>query len=100
MFFAKYNINNVTTAELYSNWEQFSRDTFNPYTRVYTLIEFVIHGKDYQSRKTSLHDLAVEWSNADTEGICLSDLCDIQNWFYLKGKRYGLLEEFRENAIC
>ena len=99
MFFAKFAINGKTTAELYSNWDKFHRDTFAPDTEIITLIDFVIHGKDYQTRKESLRTLAIEWSNADTEGIYTSDLCDISNWFYLKGKRYGLLEEFNENCI-
>lgn len=100
MFFAKFIINGQTTAELYDSWDKFNRDTFNPLTEVVALIEFKIHGKDYQTRKESLRTLAIDWSNADTEGIYLSDLADIENWFELKSKRYGLLEEFRENAIC
>lgn len=100
MFFAKFSINGHETAQIYDSWTQFNKDTFSPDTEIKTLIEFVIHGKDYQTRKTNLHDLAVEWSNCDSEGIDMWDSCDIANWFFLKGKRYGLLEEFHENAIC
>ena len=100
MFFAKFTINGQTTAELYDSWDKFHADTFNPATEVITLIEIKIHGKDYQTRKESLRTLAIDWSHADIEGIYMSDLADISNWFFLKGKRFGLLDEFIENAIC
>lgn len=100
MFFAKFTVNGQTTAELYDSWDKFIRDTFNPTTEVITLIEFKIHGKNYQTRQESLRTLAINWSNSDIEGISYGEIADIENWFRLKGKRFGLLEEFRENAIC
>ena len=100
MLFAKFISNHRETAQVYYSYEEYQRDTFDPNTELITFIVFVIHGKDYKTRKESLRTLAVEWSNADIEGIFASDLIDIQDWFEKNGKRYGLLEEFRENAIC
>lgn len=100
MLFAKFNINGQETAQLYDNWEQYHADTFNPDTRFITLIEFVSHGKDYQSRKESVRTLAIEWSNSDIEGIDYYDLQSVGLWFEKMGKRYGLMEEFEENGIC
>ena len=36
----------------------------------------------------------------DCDGLYMSDMAQIYGWFEKMGKRYGLLKEFRENAIC
>ena len=100
MFFARYINNEKETAELYYDWDKFHSDTFSPYTQFVSLIDFTIHGRDYQSRKESLRDIAVEWSHNNGIDLYASELFEIEDWFYKNGKRYGLLEEFRENAIC
>ena len=99
MFFAKYEIDGKESTGLYWDYCAFHKDTFSPTYKQITFIIFEVYGKNYQSRKASLHDLAVGWSNADTAGISYSELAEVENWFYKHGKRYGLLEEFRENAI-
>ena len=99
MFYAKFIINGHEHAELYFNYDKYFSFTFSPDTRVVELIEFITHGKSYQDRKASLHDIAVQWSNADSSGLYLDELCDIDDWFFRMGKRYGLREEFKENLI-
>lgn len=57
----------------------------------------------YAEQKAALHDLAVEYSNSfgadHVEGMSYCELAEIQNYFETYGRRYGLLTEFRENAI-
>ena len=100
MFFAKYEIDGEENTGLYFDYSIYYRDTFSPCYKMVTFIRFVIHGKNYQSRKESLRDLAINWSNSDISGISYGELATIQDWLCKNGKRYGLLEEFRENAIC
>ena len=65
-------------------------------------IPMVVSGKTYQERKNDLHEKAVEWSNNQGEYAAWSygELGEIQDFFEKNGRRYGLLTEFRENAIC
>ena len=100
MFFAKYSINGQEQTGLYYDWEQFHKDTFSPDTEIITLIEFKVHGKDYQSRKAFVENTAIEWSNADVEGISYSELQCIGLWFEKMGLRFGLIKDFEENGLC
>ena len=67
---------------------------------------FLVHEErsrknDYQTTKQILKDFAIEWSlffNEYTSSY--SDLIFYQTFFTTYGKRYGLLKEFKENAIC
>lgn len=65
-------------------------------------IPMTISGKTYQDRKEDLRNKAIEWSN--TLGYypawSYGELADIQGYFENGGKKYGLLAEFHENAIC
>lgn len=100
MFFAKYRINNREECGLYYDYEQFHRDTFSPDYEPITFIVFSVHGKDYQSRKESVRSVAIDWSNADVEGISYSELQCVGLWFEKQGLRYGLIREFSENGLC
>jgi hypothetical protein len=53
----------------------------------------------YQKRKAEVRDEAVEYSYSDEE-LSYGELADKQDYFRRLGKRYGLLREFKENAIC
>lgn len=99
MFYAKFNANGKDHAELYHSWDKYYTDSHDPNARFYELIDFTVRGSDYQSRKNCLYNIAVEWSNADTAGLYLDELCEIDDWFFRMGKRYGLRAEFKENAI-
>jgi len=100
MIFSKHRIDGEEFTGIYFDYESFYRDTFSPTYESITFFYFKIHGKDYQSRKESLRTLAIDWSHADIEGISYSEIALIGDWFYKNGKRYGLLTEFIENAIC
>ena len=64
-------------------------------------IPLTVSGKTYAERKADLQDKAIEWSNNNGLGGDWSygELATIQEFFETNGKRYGLLKEFRENAI-
>ena len=83
-------------AALYDSTEQFILDTFSPDTSV----PYIFVGKTYAERKASLCEIAQEFQYADEGGLSWGEYADIVEWFSKNGKRYGLIEEFRENCIC
>ena len=63
------------------------------------VIPLVISGRTYSERKASLESLAIRISNSEVVDFYYSEEADIFDFFYTNGKRYGLLTDFRENAI-
>lgn len=65
-----------------------------------------VSGKTYSQRQGDLHETAVEWSYMHNEiygyegDLSMGELLTIQDFFEKNGKRYGLLKEFRNEAIC
>lgn len=55
---------------------------------------------DYLQRKEKARQIAIEWQleNADYQYSC-EGYSILAEYFYKLGRRYGLLREFRENAI-
>ena len=86
--------------------EKFFRNNLPKGSEIIVCLPLVVKGKTYAEKKANLHDLAVEWSYSECEvfgndgHLSMGELIDVQNFFETNGKRYGLLEEFRENAIC
>lgn len=56
--------------------------------------------RTYQERKERAREIAIDWQDK-TAGKCLymSELAEAGEYFYKLGRRFGLLREFRENAI-
>ena len=55
---------------------------------------------NYQKRKETARQKAIDWQSAASEqNLSYGELAEIGNFFYKLGKRFGLLREFRENAI-
>lgn len=65
-------------------------------------IPLIVSGKSYQERKADLKEKAIEWSNSVGQYPKWSygELAIIEGFFETNGRRYGLLKEFQENAIC
>lgn len=65
-------------------------------------IPLTVSGRTYQERKNDLRNKAIEYQNSccDFCGFSYGELADIQAFFENNGRKYGLLNEFRENAIC
>lgn len=110
MFIGKYELDGKNYFNLYfedtfhigdDGWKIWHEDTFSPNTKNIELLEFKIKGKTYQERKENLVELAKDWQfNFSSLSWSYGELAEICDFFYRNGKRYGLLREFRENAIC
>lgn len=101
MFYAKYrDINGEEVAKLYDRGEDYARDMFSPLVEPLAVIDFSVKGKNYHERQSSVQTIAMDFQTADIGGLFMGDYARIGEWFTVQGKRYGLLKEFRENAIC
>ena len=55
----------------------------------------------YQQMKEKVRNEAIEWQmDFENHNYSYGELSVFQNYFETMGKRYGLLREFKENAIC
>ena len=55
---------------------------------------------NYQKRKEAARQEAIDWQLEESQyPYSYGGLLIIQDYFYKLGKRFGLLREFRENAI-
>lgn len=82
-------------------FEEWEKVTFSPYATDIEMLDFIIKGKTYQEKKESARQLAIDWQ-LKFAGLSWSygELYEIESYFLEIGKKYGLLKEFHENAIC
>lgn len=89
----------------FDTWEAYHRATFSP--DIYPM--FVcdtestrVSGKTRAEKKETARELAVRWQSllGYFYECSYEDFAIAGDYFYALGKRYGLLREFRENAIC
>ena len=60
-----------------------------------------IEGKTYAEKKENLRNFAIEWQQDSAENnFSWTEISYWQGWFERMGRRFGLLNEFRENGIC
>ena len=88
------------TSFVFPTWEMYHRATFSPDSDVRACYPLKIEGKTYQERKNSLRDLAINIQHADDGGLSWSEYAMLGDFFERNARRYGLLTEFRANAIC
>lgn len=101
MFYGSYILNGERHSALYDSCEQWARDIFSPLCDDINVINFHTTGRNYSERKASARSVAVEWSTRGFAwGLSWLDCQRIADWFFRVGKRYGLLDEFRENGLC
>lgn len=81
------------------SWRGWYNMTFSPDIECH-VIQLAIHGKTYAERKENLRDLAINYDHESIWGLSWGEWALIEGWFEEQGRRYGLLEEFRENGIC
>ena len=56
--------------------------------------------KNYKTKKEELRQKAINWQHAQSEhDFNLMILSNVSFYFKKQGKKYGLLKEFKENAI-
>ena len=105
MFIGYYKLENKENFNIYYNnidgWYEWNSETFSPETKDIKLLLFKMKGKTYQERKASLQELAIDWQ-LNFSGLAWSyaEIANIQEYFYRNAKKYGLVKEFKENAIC
>lgn len=101
MFYANFiDSNGNKQANLYYGYSKWFEDSFSSDTIVNAIIDFKIQGKTYAEKKEYLRNLALDFQSANDCDLSYGELADIYNFFEVNGKRYGLIQEFRENAIC
>ena len=101
MFFASFkDTYGKEQANLYFDYQSYFEDTFSPACEIIQIIGFKVKGKSYAERKENLRNIAIEFSHNEICGLSYGELSFIQQFFEIMGRRYGLLREFRENAIC
>jgi len=68
---------------------------------------FIVQGlrewyrKDYEGKKEVLRAVAIDWQNDfANRNYSYGELAEWEGFFEEYGRRFGLLSEFRENAIC
>lgn len=76
----------------------FHAATFSPDIE-YKILPLKISGKTYAERKSSARQLAIDYQYTDCGGLSCMELSTIQSYFETIGARYGLITEYRENAI-
>lgn len=69
--------------------------------KIYDIIMGFKASGNYRQDKANIQSIAMEYSHLVSDAILYwSDCAAIGDWFEKMGRRYGLLREFRENAIC
>lgn len=100
MFLAKYkDPQGKEQISLYFEHDDFYRDTFNPYCEDIEVCYFTIHGKTYRERKESCIELAKRVQRMDTGGLSYNEYFIIGEYFSRMARKFGLVQEFKENGI-
>lgn len=83
---------------IYENVSEKQAREFNPECYY---IPLTVSGRGYQERKADLEEKAKEYQSTcyDFCGFSYGELITIESFFETQGRRYGLIREFRENAI-
>lgn len=105
MFLGSYELDKKEYCYIYTNdidgWNEFFKDTFSPLTKNIQTLVLQVKGKTYAEKKAWLAELAKEYQYFFAPlSWSYGELADIQGFFYKNAKRYGLVKEFKENAIC
>lgn len=104
MFIGVYTLENKKYFSLYYDnihgWNAWHSETFSPKIKDIKMLRFKIHGKTYQEKKASAQELAIRWQTIFSGySWSYSEIIEITDYFQKIGKRYGLLEEFKNNCI-
>lgn len=99
IFYTPYNFN--TFMDTFESIEELKNDTAGRDILTAAVIDTErLQGNTYNDKKTALRDQAIEYSLCGNFTIYGSELCELENYFYKYGRRYGLLKEFKNNGIC
>ena len=103
MFYARLK-NDETgreTSALYYYMMNYISDTFSPIWETLDIINFTVSGKTYREKQNDLREKAIRFQSdiSSAEGLYMGEYAEIVNWFVKNARRYGLVQEFTENAI-
>ena len=91
----------VATVENETNIYNYSKEVLNELKL--NNFPFVIlgrlTGKTYKEKAAEVAQKAQDFQAVDVGGLSWGEVAEIGAYFETYGKRYGLLKEFRENAI-
>lgn len=92
---------NKTTANTFYTWHDCNVFFFSPCITQELVIDTdtAPAGKTYHEKKEWLQNKAIALSDYSCD-ISWLEYMILQDYFFQYGKKYGLLKEFRENAIC
>ena len=79
---------------------ELAAELFDPDVEPLEIIPLTIGGGTYAERKARARALAISIQAADVGGLSYGESAILGYFFAAAGRRYGLLREFRENAIC
>ena len=114
MIMAIFKLENKYYYLKFANWESYNKEcSFGKFAladeiwiaewgrfRV-PLNYYTAYVKPYLAKKEYLRQLAISFQHISSNmALSYGELFDFQAFFEYYGKRYGLLREFRENAIC
>lgn len=95
-----YFINKKQQQDLKNGFLVWDEDLLNVKTKNIKVLDFTIKGNNYQERKAEATEIAKDWqNNFSCYDWSYSELLTIYEFFEKVGKRYGLIKEFKENAI-
>lgn len=87
------------TSSLFDTWQEYHTATFSPDCTVSACIPLQIHGSTYAQRRDNLRAIAQDIQTADNGGMSIGELATLGDWLTTNARRYGMITEFRENAI-
>lgn len=87
------------TASIFDTWHEYHAATFSPDCTVSACIPLQLHGSTYAARKDSLRTIAQDIQRADNGGMSYSEVATLDRWLTTNARRYGLVNEFRDNGI-
>ena len=87
------------TASIFGTWPEYHAATFSPDCTVAACIPLQLHGSTYAARRESLRTIVQDIQRADNGGMSYSEAADMAEWLNTNARRYGLVNEFRDNGI-
>ena len=87
-------------SNVFTSAEEYHAATFSPDCIIEHINRLEIKGKTYSERREHLRNLAIDIQSANNGGLSYSEYAILADFFDRNAKKYGLLTEFRENAIC
>jgi len=85
-----------------NSWREAHKETFSPLINTLFVTDFKIKGKNYKERKENARALAIDFQNAIINSnidFSYYDLMMQGAQFERIAKSYGLVKEYKENAI-